>query len=154
MSMWKRIRAAYFVVATLLSVLLSGCGDDGIGTIYPVSGSVLQNAEPFKVKTGYVVLKPDTEKGNNTKFEPAGTIDSDGNFEIYTEQRSGAPPGWYKVIVTASGETPKPPRNQSSIRPASKSLLSAKYGREDSTPLAIEVVASPSEDAYDIDVTQ
>ncbi|MDA1230916.1 MAG: hypothetical protein O2856_09090 [Planctomycetota bacterium] len=151
--MCDQIRASHFVVATVLGVLLSGCVDDGIGTIYPVKGSVLQNAEPFKVKTGYVLLKPVAEKGNNTKFEPAGTIDADGNYNVYTKQRSGAPPGWYKVIVTASGESPKPSPSQSTTRPLSKSLLPAKYGQEESTPLAIEVVASPSEGAYDLDVT-
>ncbi len=41
-----------------------------------------------------------------------------------------------------------------STRPLSKSLLPAKYGQEESTPLAIEVVASPSKGAYDLDVTQ
>ena len=153
MSMFHQTRASDFVFATLLSVLLSGCGDDGIGTVYPVNGRVLQNAEPFKVKTGYVLLKPDTEKGNNTKFEPAGTIDADGNYTVYTKQRSGAPPGWYKVIVTASGESAKPSPSQSSTRPLSKSLLSSKYGQEKTTPLSIEVVASPPAGAYDLNVT-
>ena len=151
--MCSQILASNFVLATLMSVLLCGCGDDGIGTIYRVHGRVLKNAEPFKVKTGYVLLKPDTAKANDTQFEPTGTIDADGNYVVYTKERSGAPPGWYKVIVTASGESVKPSPSQSSTRPLSTSLLSPKYGQEKTTPLSIEVVASPSAGAYDLDVT-
>lgn len=154
MSIYIQTPALCCVVATMLCVLLSGCGDDGIGTIYPVEGRVLQNAEPIKVRSGFVVLKPDTARGNTTSFEPAGTIDADGRYTIYTKQRSGAPPGWYKVVLTASGESVNPPPGQSSTRPVPKSLLPASYGKEESTPLSIEVVASPSEGAYDLEITQ
>lgn len=153
MSMCNPVLTSDFAVATLMSVLLCGCGDDEIGTIYRVNGRVLQNAEPFKVKAGYVLLKPDTEKANDTEFEPAGTIDADGNYVVYTKQRRGAPPGWYKVIVTASGESVNPSPDKSSTRPISTSLLSPKYGQEKTTPLSIEVVASPPAGAYDLDVT-
>lgn len=154
MSMCNRFRASDFVVASLLSFLFSGCGDNGIGVLYPVNGRLLQNAEPLKVAAGNVVLKPDAEKGNSTKFAPAGTIDADGNYVVYTKQHRGAPPGWYKVIVTASGAPPKPTANKSSTRPVAKSLLPASYGQEESTPLAIEVVEDPSDGAYDLDVSQ
>ena len=151
MSLRYQILSSNFPLAFVICVLFSGCGDR---QFHPVVGRVLQHNEPLKPKAGYVLLKPDLLKGNSTKYEPSGTIDADGNYELYTEQRRGAPPGWYKVIVTASGETPKPLPNQSTTRPLSKSLLPAKYGQKESTPLAIEVVASPSEGAYDLDVTQ
>ncbi len=151
MALRSQVLSLNLPIRFVIFVLLSGCGDRDL---HPVAGRVLKGREPLKPKSGYVVLKPDTLKGNSTKFEPSGVIDADGNYEVFTEQRSGAPLGWYKVIVTASGHIPKPLPNQSATRPLAKSLLSAKYGQRESTPLAIEVVANPSEGAYDLDVTQ
>jgi hypothetical protein len=147
-------RLSRLTLAAALAVLLSGCGKDEIGTVYPVSGRVLRNQEPIRVQSGYVVLKPDTANGNETTFEPSGTIDADGNYVIYTRRRKGAPPGWYKVVITATGETPKPTKGRSTSRPVPKPVLPAKYGQAKTTPLSIEVVGNPSEGAYDLDVTK
>ena len=141
-------------LSVLLAALLSGCGDDELGTLYPVNGTVFLNSEPINVRTGYVMLVPDINMGNDTKFKPAGTIDADGSFKIYTSQRNGAPPGWYKVIVTGSGAAVSPTSGQSKTRPLSNHLVPEKYGQEKSTPLSIEVVASPHPDAYKLDVTK
>jgi hypothetical protein len=152
MSLRNPVYTSYFAFIILFCVLPAGCGYDEIGTIYPVSGRLLQDEKPLKIKTGYVILKPDVEKGNGTKFEPAGTIDSEGRYVIYTKDRSGAPPGWYKVIVAASGEAENPKPDQSKMRPLSKSLLSQRYSQQKTTPLSIEVVGSPSAGAYDLNV--
>lgn len=153
MSLRNPMRLSGFALPALLTVVLPGCGTDDVGTIYPVSGRVLRNNKPIKVRSGYVVLKPDTEKGNDTKFEPSATIDSDGRYVIYTKERKGAPPGWYKVVITATGETPKPTRSRSTSRPVPKPVLPARYGQAKTTPLSIEVVADPAAGAYDLDVT-
>ena len=145
-----QICASNFAFVFVISALLLGCGNQ---QFCPVAGKVIQNGEPLNPRVGYVLFKPDIQKENNTMLEPSGTIDTNGSYEIYTEQQSGAPPGWYKVIVTASGESVKPSPDQSSTRPLSKSLLSAKYGQEKTTPLSIDVVASPSAGAYDLNVS-
>lgn len=149
----KQIRRVCVALAMPSLVVLSGCGGDDIGPLHPVQGRILRNQAPIKVKSGYVVLKPDVEKGNNTEFEPSGTIDSDGNYVLYTKQRLGAPPGWYKVVVTGAGEAPKPTPGRSTSRPIAKALLAPKYGQAKTTPLSIEVVANPAEGAYDLDVS-
>ena len=147
-------RACAFLPLLLFCLLPAGCGSNGIGTLHPVKGRVLRNGKPIEVQSGYVVLKPDAEKGNETKYEPSGTIDSNGNFVIYTEQHKGAPPGWYKVVVTATGPIPKPKKGSSTSRPIAKQVLDGKYGQAKTTPLSIEVVASPSEGAYDLEVSK
>lgn len=143
-----------FAIVALLCVFSSGCGESGIGPIHSVRGRIVRDAEPIKVVSGYVVLKPDAERGNQTKFEPSGTIDADGSFAIFTEKHDGDPPGWYKVVVTASGEQVRPSAGESSTRPTAKSLVPPEYGREESTPLAIEVVASPEAGAYDLNIAE
>lgn len=146
-------RAAGLAPAMLLCILAAGCGSDDI-PLHPVQGRVLKKGQPVEVASGYVVLKPDADKGNETKFEPAGMIDSDGNFVIYTKERKGAPPGWYKVVITATGEAPKPKKGRNTSRPIAKPLLPARYGQAKTTPLSIEVVADPAEGAYDLNVTE
>lgn len=154
MLMRSLLRHSPCLLGILACIFVNGCGKNDLGTIYPVSGKVLLNKEPLKVQSGYVVLKPDLEKGNDTTFEPSGTIDADGNYVIYTKTRKGAPPGWYKVVITATGELPKPTKSRSTSRPIAKSLLDKKYGEAKTTPLSIEVVASPSDGAYDLDVSK
>lgn len=146
-------RPLLFAVTALLAVVLIGCGNNGVGTLHPVSGRLLRNNEPIKVNSGYITLIPDTEKGNSTEFEPSGTIDADGSFVVFTKEYSGAPPGWYKVVLSASGNPPKPAAEQSTTRPVAKSLVPSKYRQEATTPLSIEVVENPPKSAYDLNVT-
>lgn len=138
-------------VGALILFLLSGCGDSG-EVLYPVHGRVLKNAEPIQPATGFVVLQPDAERGNEATVEPAGRIEPDGRFTVYTNDRSGAPPGWYRVVVTASGPPAKPGPEQSNKRPVIPSLVPSEYGQVDLTPLRIEVAADAAHDAYDLTI--
>ena len=139
------VLAAWLIVAT-------GCRDDEIGTTHPVQGVVLLNGQPIKVTNGHVMLKPDSSRGNTTMLEPSGVIDADGKYQIFTGSRRGAPPGWYRVIVTGTGEPPKPKKGADHSRPIANSLVAPKYGQEKTTPLSIEVVASPQPGAYDLKI--
>ena len=129
----------------LFSLFVTGCGDSG--TYYPVRGKITFDDEPFVRETTTVVLKP--IEGNASEFEPVGKIDFEGNYEIYTGGRKGAPPGRYKVVVTAHDDSVdlKKPRPK---RPVPNSLLPAKYGTAETTELEIDVVAHPSPGAYDL----
>jgi hypothetical protein len=149
-AMAPRFMACSVVFLVPLLVGLAGCADDGIGTTYPVSGKVLRpDGSPLSAKMGNVLFKPDAEKGNKTTFEPAGVIDESGNYVLYTRDRRGAPPGWYNVIVTATGDPPAG-KGPMTHRPIPKQLVPAKYGQATTTPLHIEVVASPEAGAYDL----
>jgi hypothetical protein len=123
--------------------IFSGCDSSGLGRIVPVKGNVTLDGKPLT--TGSLVFKPDASKGNNSKFEPASAIGPDGSYSLFTKEREGAPPGWYKVGIVAQEEPsatdPYAPR---------KSLIPAHYNDAETSGLAVEVVASPPAGAYDL----
>jgi hypothetical protein len=135
-------------VALLVALLAAGCGG---GNTHPVSGTVTIDGTPLAARNGLVTFVPDKAKGNVTQDEPAGTVDDRGRYTLYTNGRRGAPPGWYKVVVTGLADAPtaaaKGPLTQ---RPVPKSAVPARYGRAETTPLEVEVVASPTAGAYDL----
>jgi hypothetical protein len=139
-----------------LALLSAGCGDgSGIDEIYPVRGKINFDGQPLIEETTTVLFQPDAERGNDGPFQAVGTVDRDGKYTLKTNGQNGACPGWYKVVVTALADTPQHatgPKDARS-RPVAKSLLPAKYGQAQTTPLAVEVVAEPEEGAYDLDLT-
>jgi hypothetical protein len=139
-----------------LAILSAGCGDgSGIDEIYPVRGKISFDGQPLVAESTTVLFQPDAERGNERPFQAVGTVDRDGNYTLKTEGQNGACPGWYKVVVTALAETPQHatgPKDARS-RPVAKSLLPARYGQAQTTPLAVEVVAQPNDGAYDLKLT-
>ncbi|HKB00991.1 MAG TPA: hypothetical protein VKD90_02175 [Gemmataceae bacterium] len=133
--------------AVVLLVLGPGCGG---GKTYPVDGQVTFDGQPLVARSAVVVLVPDRARGNATADEPGGTVDSSGRYSVYTKGRRGAPPGWYKVVVTAIGDAGPPPKGPLTHRPTAKSLVPARYGQAGTTDLEIEVVPSPEAGAYDL----
>jgi hypothetical protein len=147
------LRRFYYLISLLLAVLpVLGCGDtSGVGQTFPVSGKVTFNDKPLTAKTTMVLFKPDASKGNTSSFEPAGTVDADGNYKLLTQGKTGAPPGWYQVVVTARDDAaPVHPNGPKQHRPVAKSLLPSKYGQPQTSGLAIEVVEKPAPGAYDL----
>jgi hypothetical protein len=116
---------------------------------------VTLDGAPVVAKTATVLFKPDKANGNTSPFEPVGSVDSDGNYILYTTSQRGAPPGRYKVIVTATETESPPPASGKQLhqRPLPKSLVPGRYGRAESTTLQVEVVENPAEGAYDLKLT-
>jgi hypothetical protein len=143
-------------MATLLwGLLASGCGDDsGVGKLYPVNGKISIDGEALVAKTTVVLFKPDTARGNASPFDPSGTVDEIGSYTLSTKGKKGAPPGWYKVIVTATAPETAISTGKRLHHPHPKSLLPAKYGLAKSTDLAVEVVQNPAPSAYDLKFTK
>jgi hypothetical protein len=134
-----------------LAFLAFGCTDgSGVGKTFPVSGKVMLNNEPLTAETTTILFVPDAARGNTSPFEAAGTVDEQGIYTLYTRDKKGALPGWYKVVVAASqsstAASPGPLRH----RPVPKSLVPSKYGLAKSTDLAVEVVEHPAAGAYDL----
>src|SRR5262245_59045081 len=151
----KRAAVLPLALVLLLIPLAPGCGDDGVGKTYPVAGSVTIDGEPLVSKTAVVLFKPDAAKGNTTPHEPAASLDSSGNYTLYTKKQRGAPAGWYKVVVTATEtESPPPAKGPVTKRPLPRSLVPGKYGQATTTPLEIEVVSTPASGAYDLKLTK
>lgn len=139
------------LLALLAGVLTLGCGDDsGVGPTFPVAGKVTLQDAPFTAKNTIIMFKPDVSRGNSSPFTPTGTVDVDGNYTLKTKRKNGAPPGWYKVVVTARDETPPEHPRTPKHRPVVKSLLPARYGQDKTTDLSIEVVENPAPGAYDL----
>jgi hypothetical protein len=145
-------RRSWTIVLVLAVIPATGCGDSsGVGRTYPVAGKVMLDAQPLISESGVVLFHPDQTRGNQSRFEPAGNIDEEGTYALMTKGKEGAPAGWYKIVVTALGDTPehaKSPRH----RPVARSLVPSKYGSATSSDLAVEVVASPEAGAYDLNL--
>jgi hypothetical protein len=137
-------------VLLLLLVLALGCGDSsGVGKTYPVRGKITFKNEAWTAESTVILLKPDRSKGNQTPYEPVGSVDEQGAYTVATKGKEGAPPGWYKVLVTATGKYEEHPKAKNR-HPGPRSILPPKYGQETTTDLAIEVVEHPSSNAYDL----
>ncbi len=150
------LRSAFPWFTLLLPLLILGCGDaSGVGTTYPVSGTITFNGEPLNAENTSVLFKPDASRGNASPFEPVGTADADGSYTLITRGKDGAPPGWYKVVVTAFNGLAKHPAGPKQDRhPAARSLLPGRYGLAETTTLSVEVVANPARGAYDLKLTR
>jgi hypothetical protein len=94
-----------------------------------------------------VSFRPAADKGNTTAHQPTGRIDENGRYELSTGTRSGAPPGWYRVVVLAN------PSLAPSMAPP-KFATNVKYTREETTDILLEVVANPKPNAYDLHLTK
>jgi hypothetical protein len=140
----------------LVALIVAGCGDsDGADIAYPVRGQISFDGQPLVEESTTVLFQPDVERGNDAAFHAIGTVDGDGNYTLKTNGKNGASPGWYKVVVTALADTPEHATGpkDARIRPVARSLLPARYGQAQTTPLQVEVVAEPDDDAYDLNLT-
>ena len=111
--------------------------------LVPVTGIVTVNGSPLT--TGSVTFHPDADKGNTTQHIPTGAIDAQGNYRLTSATKSGAPPGSYKVAVTAQG----PIDSKNPYAPPTH-LINPKYADPNTSGLTMEVSASPAAGAYDI----
>lgn len=137
-------RGLRWVGVGLVVVGALGCGRSGPALV-PVEGQVTYQGQPLK--TGSLVFQPDAAKGNTSTLTPSGTLGPDGRYKLYTQERPGAPPGWYKVGVVAQEAPPNDPY-------AMRSLIPQRYGDPQTSGISIEVSASAPAGAYDIRLTQ
>jgi hypothetical protein len=96
-----------------------------------------------------VSFRPDPARGNTSQHHPTGEIDANGNYELYTVGKKGAPPGWYKVLVLADLNQKSGPVHPEMPRWA----VHLKYTRPESTDLFVEVVEKPAPGAYDLNLS-
>jgi hypothetical protein len=132
-------------LAVVALVVLAPTGCDSEGSLQKVTGKVTVDGNPLAL--GSVRFVPDKDKGNKATTEPAGEVKSDGTYTLFTNGKSGAPAGWYKVTVTAV-EAP-----ESSNPFGGKVLVAPKYNAPETSGISIEVKSSPPAGAYDIAVT-
>jgi hypothetical protein len=138
----------------LCALVASGCGDaSGVGKTFPVRGKLTLDDQPLTAASTVVLFKPDVGRGNTSPFEPTGTVDGQGSYTLSTRGKKGAPPGWYRVVVTATEVRTSDGKATGQHRPTPRSLVPPRYGQAATTPVAIEVVEGPAPSAYDVKLT-
>jgi hypothetical protein len=148
--MQQRLRRRLIGIVGLFGVFgatLAGCGKGAGEGLVPVAGKVTVDGKPLG--TGAVTFHPDAAKGNTTPHVPVGMLDDQGNYKLMSGSREGAPPGWYKVTVTAQ----EPPDEKNPYAPP-KSLINPKFGDVQTSGLAVQVVENPAPGVYDFKVTK
>jgi hypothetical protein len=138
--------------ASLCVFLASGCLDSAVKT-FPVTGKLTLDDRPVTATSTIVLFKPDAGRGNTSPFEPTGAVDGAGTYRLFTRGKPGAPPGWYKVIVTATEPRRPEEKGPKNHRPGPRSVLPARYGLATTTTVTVEVVERPAPDAYDVKLT-
>lgn len=128
--------------------LLSGCSHGESAPLVPVAGKVVVGKVPLLLKDGQfgrVWYHPMKDKGNNSPHVPCGDVGPDGCYKLYTLGKSGAPPGWYRVMIVAgvNSESGKP-------KPKRKLLIHERYTSFETSGLIMQVVEGSSEAAFDL----
>ena len=130
------------VLVAWVALTVVGCGQET--KLVPVSGHV--TLDDAALSAGSVLFVPDETKGNNSQISPRGMIDSQGNYELFSDGKKGAPAGWYKVVVSlTSPGLPPPPKG---------ATMDFKFQHPERTDLAVEVEPQPQPGAYDLKLTK
>ena len=139
--LWQR--ALFPAIGYALCGLAAGCAESG-PLLIPVRGTVTLTGR--RLTAGYVSYRADAGQGNQTLHIPTGQISAEGRYELFTNGRAGAPPGWYKVLVFADEN-----QRQGAVHPLRpKWLTDEKYTQEETTDLRVEVKTPAAETAYDL----
>jgi hypothetical protein len=139
-------RCRFFLFRSLaLAALILAVGCSGsTEKIVPVVGKVTVAGKPLTI--GSVSFRPDASKGNTTRHHPTGVINSEGRYQLYSGRQTGAPLGWYKVLVFADEN-----QAQGKVHPVMPRYAThVKYTLETKTDLSVEVVEKPAPGAYDL----
>jgi hypothetical protein len=130
----------------LVGFSLCGC-ETGGERLTPVAGKVTIGGA--SLTNGSVTFHPDAGKGNTTPHIPVGTLDAEGKYELTSATSPGAPPGWYKVSISAQA-----PINPNNPYAPPKHLIQPKFSDPSTSGLAVEVVENAAPGRYDFEVTK
>jgi hypothetical protein len=131
-----------------LAVLAAvGCATEKLPEYHAVTGRVTLAGQPL---TSGSVSYRSVDPGNTE--QPTGVIDPQGQYTLYTQQRPGAPPGKYRVIVFANEGLRERPGTAAPGLP--KSLISRRFQNPKTTPLERTVQPSAPPAHYDLEVTK
>ncbi len=92
-------RGLSIVISAGISITIIGCGEDGLGTRYPVTGKVTYKGQP--VAEASISFRPTSGDQNSEKRGATGTV-KDGYYSLSTlGGDDGAFPGEYEVSISA-----------------------------------------------------
>jgi hypothetical protein len=134
------LRGLFLVLPALVLLGCGGSGEAPLPPLAPVKGTVTVDGK--KLTSGQVSLVAELPAD---KVPPSsGKIDSQGNYEIFTGGKSGAPLGKFKVGVTPDMSKPMekgqegPPKN---------------YQDPAKSKLVLDVIEGPLPGRYDLKLT-
>ncbi|MCI0459851.1 MAG: hypothetical protein L0Z62_23115 [Gemmataceae bacterium] len=144
------IQGARWVGASIILVVLSGCGSSGV---YPVKGKVTVEGKPMAGGGSIIFVPLGTQAGK----QAGGNIETDGTYTLTTNSPGdGSLPGEFRVVIVQVTEkepeaTPdgQAPAKGWSLPPAERIPL--LYGDQDRSPLKATVEAkNPNELNFDL----
>jgi hypothetical protein len=149
----KRLGSCYravpaFILLFTVATVLVGCGGEQGPKLSVVTGEVTLDGNPLP--GAGVTFHPDTAKGNTAEYLPAGIADSQGNYELITATKKGAPAGWYTVVVVA----PVPPHTGGEAPKVGPPPFNIKYTDAAKSDLSVEVKDGDTAEVYDIQLTK
>jgi hypothetical protein len=124
------------LIALGLLASLAGCGSSPSGDrlpVFPASGKLTFDGRPL---TGaFVVLHPKGAASGRTAPRPHAQAAADGSFTLTSyESNDGAPAGDYTLTVELRSLV-----NHGGDVTAGPNILPAKYGRVETSPIAIQI---------------
>ena len=136
-----RVRCSLWICA---AALFAGCGSsEKLPELVPVKGKISFDGKPLQQGT---LALTSTQQALNWE-QPAGTI-ANGEYELFTSGRPGAPVGEYTVVVIATEDVP-----DLDGRPGiPKSIVPPKFSDPGQSPLRLKVSATPAPDAYNLEL--
>jgi hypothetical protein len=150
-----RRSAAGFVLLGLVSLVLSGCGDE-LGRV-EAGGVVTYNGAPLEGAT--VTFVPTAKEGGVAGDAITGP---DGKFTVNSAGGAGLPPGDYKVVIVKmqssgfQGATPEETQEkmmQMMMKGPTKaqrtSAIPEQYGEAEKTPLKATVTDDPAKNQFE-----
>ena len=95
---WRKSRSLFGTALSACALLaILGCGDDGLGKRYPVSGTVTYKGQP--VENGSISFYA---SGAGSETRGAAGVITGGKYTLSTQsENDGAFPGDYLVAITA-----------------------------------------------------
>ena len=125
-------RMLMFASLALCVFLNAGCQQKP-ATLNSVSGKVLLKGTPLPA--GVIVFSPDTSRGESGRVAMS-KIESDGSYNLKTDDKPGVAPGWYRVTVASLAN------GSSTYDTAPVSYLDVKYRDPLNSQLQCEVKAN------------
>ena len=124
--------------ALLAAFLCCSCGSGG-PVLYPVQGKVLMKGQPLTGATVTFVPK----SGDPKQLRSTGVTDDEGNFQLETGTRTGAPAGDYDVLILQSKTLAS--KKMSMEPPESVDALKGAYATPAKSKLIATVKEGPNE---------
>ena len=105
--------SAFRLLSLLALLLLVGCGKKDPVPLAPVKGQVWYQGQPLT--SGMVVFTPDIQRGGSGP-QAWAKIGPDGSFDLLTDTRPGATPGWHRITIATESSSALPARFHSPER--------------------------------------